>query len=70
MLGLEQAEVATVLREGRLSLVPSAELVPGDIVEVAGTDLLTVRCMITFMRFHAWSHFCVWFSMGLAQIQG
>ena len=31
-----EAESATVLRGGRLSIVPAAELVPGDIVEVAG----------------------------------
>lgn len=30
-----EAEVATVLRHGRLSLLPAAELVPGDIVEVS-----------------------------------
>ncbi|KAG0606337.1 hypothetical protein M758_9G132800 [Ceratodon purpureus] len=30
-----QAEVATVLRNGMLSIIPAAELVPGDIVEVA-----------------------------------
>ncbi len=33
-----EAESATVLRRGRLSVVPAAELVPGDIVEVAGTN--------------------------------
>jgi len=35
-----EAESATVLRQGRLSVVPAAELVPGDIVEVAGTESL------------------------------
>lgn len=35
-LHMLQAEVATVLREGRLRLVPASDLVPGDIVEVAG----------------------------------
>lgn len=34
-----QADVATVLRQGRLHVVPATQLVPGDIVEVAG-DLL------------------------------
>ena len=35
-----EAESATVLREGRLSVVPASELVPGDIVEVSGTPLV------------------------------
>lgn len=30
-----QAEVATVLRNGMLSIIPASELVPGDVVEVA-----------------------------------
>lgn len=36
-----QADVATVLRQGRLHVVPASQLVPGDVVEVAGT---TVSC--------------------------
>ena len=31
-----QADVATVLRKGRLHVVPASQLVPGDMVEVAG----------------------------------
>ena len=31
-----QADVATVLRDGRLHVIPASELVPGDIVEIAG----------------------------------
>ena len=31
-----QADVATVLRDARLSVIPAVELVPGDIVEIAG----------------------------------
>ena len=31
-----QADVATVLRDGRLQVIPASELVPGDIVEIAG----------------------------------
>ena len=31
-----QADLATVLRDGRLRVVKASELVPGDIVEVAG----------------------------------
>lgn len=30
-----QAESATVLRDGRLAVVPSEQLVPGDVVEVS-----------------------------------
>lgn len=30
-----QADSATVLRDGRLAVVPAAQLVPGDIVEVS-----------------------------------
>jgi Ca2+ transporting ATPase len=33
-----QAEVAKVLRNGMLSITPATELVPGDIVEVAGSS--------------------------------
>lgn len=39
-----QAEVATVLRHGRLSLLPAAELVPGDIVEVSGVHGVLSAC--------------------------
>ena len=35
-LWILQADVATVLRKGRLHVVPASQLVPGDIVEVAG----------------------------------
>lgn len=31
-----QADEATVLRDGRLHVIPASELVPGDIVEIAG----------------------------------
>ena len=31
-----QADEATVLRDGRLITLPAAQLVPGDVVEVAG----------------------------------
>lgn len=41
MLSRLQADVATALREGRLHVVPASELVPGDIVEVAGGLHLT-----------------------------
>ena len=41
---LIQADNATVLREGRLSVVPRAELVPGDVVEVAGDNLHPCLC--------------------------
>ena len=30
-----QADVATVLRDGRLHVIPASEVVPGDIVEIA-----------------------------------
>ena len=33
-----EADVATVLRNGRLAILPAQELVPGDIVEVAGAS--------------------------------
>ena len=39
-----QADVATVLRDGRLGVVPAVELVPGDIVEMAGV-VLGAACM-------------------------
>ena len=45
---LWQADVATVLRESRLSLVPAGDLVPGDIVEVAGsvqTRMHPIKCL-------------------------
>ena len=38
-----EAESATVLRQGRLSVVPAADLVPGDIVEVAGDRRVLVQ---------------------------
>ena len=41
MLSRLQADVATALREGRLHVIPASELVPGDIVEVAGGLHLT-----------------------------
>jgi P-type Ca2+ transporter type 2A len=31
-----EADTVAVLREGRLGVAPSSELVPGDIVEIAG----------------------------------
>ena len=37
-LGAYQAEVATVCRGGSLTVCPAAELVPGDIVELAVGD--------------------------------
>lgn len=39
MLSDAQADVATVLRESRLTIVPASDLVPGDIVEVTGQYL-------------------------------
>ena len=45
-----QADVATALREGRLHVIPASELVPGDVVEVAGGLHLT--CLKT-MHFQA-----------------
>lgn len=33
-----QADVATVLRDGRLTVIPAGDLVPGDVVEIAGNE--------------------------------
>jgi len=33
-----QADVATVLRDGRLTVIPAGDLVPGDVVEIAGKN--------------------------------
>jgi hypothetical protein len=41
-----QADVATAFRDGRLTVLPAADLVPGDIVEIAGavsTNALSPR---------------------------
>lgn len=50
-----QADVATVLRNGRLSILPAAELVPGDVVEVAvgckiPADLRLAHVMSSHLR--------------------
>eukprot|EP00897_Mesotaenium_endlicherianum_P009526 jgi/Mesen1/8601/ME000005S08568 len=50
-----QADVATVLRNGRLSMVPSADLVPGDVVEIAvgckvPADLRLVQILSSQLR--------------------
>ncbi|GJP51375.1 hypothetical protein CLOM_g10529 [Closterium sp. NIES-68] len=50
-----QADVATVLRNGRLAIIPAAELVPGDIVEVAvggkvPADLRVLSLLSTQLR--------------------
>eukprot|EP00983_Pelagomonas_calceolata_P111095 1159745-Pelagomonas_calceolata.AAC.9 len=43
-----QADDATVLRNGQLQLIPSADIVPGDIVELAGVCVsCSVRHKIT-----------------------
>ena len=49
-----QADVATVLRQGRLHVVPASQLVPGDIVEVAGTSVLChpVRTVLCCQQLH------------------
>ncbi|CAI5493351.1 unnamed protein product [Closterium sp. Naga37s-1] len=50
-----QADVATVLRNGRLAIIPAAELVPGDIVEVSvggkvPADLRVLSLLSTQLR--------------------
>mmetsp|Transcript_20634 Transcript_20634/g.57264 ORF Transcript_20634/g.57264 Transcript_20634/m.57264 type:complete len:1008 (+) Transcript_20634:154-3177(+) len=50
-----EADVATVLRDGRLAILPSQELVPGDIVEVAvgmkvPADLRVVDILSNILR--------------------
>jgi len=39
-----QADVATVLRGKRLMVMPACDLVPGDIVEIAGPFPFTFSC--------------------------
>jgi hypothetical protein len=45
-----QADEATVLRNGQVQLVPSSDVVPGDIVELAGAVCVCVRMVVRFVR--------------------
>ncbi len=50
-----EADAATVLRHGHLTLLPAAELVPGDIVEVTvggkvPADLRVIQLLTTSLR--------------------
>ena len=47
---LLQADVATALRDGRLHVIPASELVPGDIVEIAGAPSWFISTLMTALR--------------------
>ena len=49
-LGSYQADVATVLRDGNLRVFPSAELVPGDVVELAVGDKIPADVRLWNMK--------------------
>ena len=49
-LGSYQADVATILRDGNLGVFPSAELVPGDVVELAVGDRIPADVRLWNMK--------------------